>query len=188
MQADPPSLRAIWQAAKAEARARNNGSDINIQISGKSWDLGPRLDRYQAALDRYEATSPGDANRVAALGELMQADASARTALAAYDVWLQSNPVALRSASAQAREGLSNTIARINGFIANEMVRYRVPEPWRPDPQPVNEGDPESEASAWEEEEHDLERWDPSIDDGSELPVQVPSDETSSGEGSEGRR
>lgn len=163
MQASPPSLRAFWRQAKADAQRLNNGAEVDVD--GARWGLGPRLDRYEAALERFEAILPGDPRRDAALGDLMQANADARRALAGYDGWLRSNPIAIREANAQARGELSSAIANINAAIEGQMQRWKVPEPWRPDPRPVNAADPQDVAQAWEEERKALEDWDPSLAD-----------------------
>ncbi len=71
---DPPTLRDIWRQAKANAQASNNNNEIVIRIGGQTWDLGPSLDTYQNALDRYEFILPGDPARVGAMGDLMDAN------------------------------------------------------------------------------------------------------------------
>lgn len=160
---DRNSLRARWRAAKVEAQKRNNGRDIDLKVGGKSWDLGPALDRWESALERYDASMPGDAARLQALSDMEQANIDARRALAAYDSWLQANPVALRDVNSEARGELSAAIAVINASINNDIVRTKVPEPWKPDPQKIDTDDPTALEADWEAEVDSMQEWDPTI-------------------------
>lgn len=160
---DRDSLRAQWRAVKAAAQKRNNGREIDLKVGGSSWDLGPALDRWEAALARYDASMPGDAARLQALSDMGAANIDARRALAAYDSWLRSNPVAIRDVNSEARGELSAAIALINASINNDVVRTKVPEPWKPDPQKIDTTDPAALEADWDAELDSMQEWDPTI-------------------------
>ena len=96
---------------------------------------------------------------------LMDANTSVHRALAAYGLWLRGAEAQIE-VSVNARDRLIAALTLISASIAADVIRTKVPEPWQPDPKPVDTSDPESMASAWEEELQSLEEWDPSIGDG----------------------
>ena len=51
----------------------------------------------------------------------------------------------------------------INASINNDIVRTKVPEPWKPDPQKIDTADPTALEADWEAEVDSMQEWDPTI-------------------------
>ena len=65
--------------------------------------------------------------------------------------------------NSEARGELSAAIAVINASINNDIVRTKVPEPWKPDPQKIDTADPTALEADWEAEVDSMQEWDPTI-------------------------
>lgn len=159
-------LRNLWRRAKLDAEERNGGRAIDIP---EKRDLGPLLDKWERAVDKFEKTTPGSPEREAARQECLNLRTEANAAMLGYRNWLNSG-AGIAAISVGARDLLEASLMDISVQVANNRVNLSLNPPGAPPiappvaPPPAE--DPEDPSTEDPEE--------PSIEAPEEPPIEDP--------------
>jgi hypothetical protein len=126
------SMRSDWQAAKAKAKTLNKNVEVKFPTSA---DLGPLLDKYEAAKKDFDKVRSGERDKAwaksaeAYLAAVSAAGAAAKTYIAALPHL---------TATEEAREHLHNRLAY---GLADVLVKAnREGEKFKPSIKKIKEG------------------------------------------------